>query len=224
MTSKSKSRKSREPEEYVPQYIVEPLETAFELLKWSSSPIYVNNLVRLRTHMDQRSALAHAVLNAIYIPYREGELYGQEISQVELVHMFRRELAIMLLEKVPDTDKLYVELIGKGAWLQMISTDVEVLKSQLENPTIEFTSVMIEHVSNVLNKDIYIIDSETQDVVLLSGDLELMCQKRSSIVLLRMRKHYELLAIRTSSGDYISHFSPDHPWIETLYDRLAERV
>lgn len=198
-----------------------PVEKAFELLDWKT-PVAHDGFCRLMTHTDPGSSLVHACLNAICIPYRTGKLFNQDIGQVEFAHMFRKELALLLDEEVPGTDKLYVELIGNGSWVAMESTNINMLAAQLRIPTIEFDPVMIEHLSNVIDKNIYIINAETQDIEVDSIDTGTRYKKdRSAIVVLRVRKHHELTCLRVFSGEYLTHFASTHPWIQRL-DKIIE--
>lgn len=217
-----KSKRERAPEtEWEPNMV--PLDCPFELIEWAKSPVYVPNMVRILTHMDTGSSLVHAVLNAFYIPYREGKLFGQDISQVELVHLFRRELALMLLKTMPNKSITYVEELGNGSWVNMESTDINTLSTQLMSNT-DFDPVMIEHLSNVTNTDIYIIDAEHQDLDRSPFDLETRYKMRSSIVILKLHSHYELVGLRLNSGEFITLFSHKHHWINSMYNRLAERM
>ena len=203
---------------------ISPLEHPFEVLDWESSPIWISNMVRLLTHMDIGSSLVHATINAFYIPYRKGLLFGQNISQVEMVHVFRNELAVSLLKNVPGRDTTYVEELGNGTWVSMFSTNIENLIYQLRTPTFDFDSVMIEHLSNVIDKDIYVISAELQDIDSTSIDMCTRYKKRPSIVVLQLKKHYELMGIRLPGGEFITIFSPSHPWIQSLNIRLGNRM
>jgi hypothetical protein len=203
---------------------IRPVEKAFELLDWKT-PVAHDGFCRLMTHTDPGSSLVHACLNAICIPYRTGKLFNQDIGQIEFAHMFRKELALLLNEEVPGTDKLYVELIGNGSWVAMESTNMNTLAAQLHISTIEFDPVMIEHLSNAIDKNIYIINAETQDVEVDSIDIETRYKKdRSAVVVLRVKNHYELTCLRRFSGEYVTHFASSHPWIVTLDSIIKSKV
>lgn len=206
------------------QTTISPLEHPFEILVWEHSPVWIKGLARILTHMDVGSSIVHATINAFYIPYRNGQLFGQDVSQVEFVRMFRKELAHALVKPFPDKETTYVEELGKGAWVQMASTDVNTLMYMFENTGVEFNPVMIEHMSNVVEKDIYIIDAELQDLSSDSVDFDCRYKKRSSIVILKLKRHYELLGVRTNTGEFITNFSHNHPWILQMYQRLSDRI
>lgn len=201
---------------------IRPLETRFELLTWTS-PVAYANMTRILTHMDNGSSFVHACLNAFYIPYRDGKLYNQNIGQVELTHMFRRELATSLLLPSP-SGKKYVELLGNGTWVSMTSTNIETLAFQLGSPSVPFDSVMIEHISNVIDKDIIIIDAETQDIIVDSIETSTRYKNRTTIILLSVKNHYEVMSIRLKTGEFITHFHPNHAWVRQLRNLIALKV
>ena len=224
-----KKKKKETDDDYATELLVQtnklrPLEKSFEFISWTSAVSY-EDVCRVLTHMDTGSSLVHACLNAICIPYRDGKMYNQQISQIEFVHMFRRELASALLENVSIYDETkYVELLGHGSWVAMESTDIDVLMSRLITPSCEFDPVMTEHLSNVLDKDIFIIDSETEDILLDSDEPTTRYKKRQSIVVLKVENHYELLAIRKLSGEFITHFDTNHPWIQKLHSIIVAKT
>jgi hypothetical protein len=193
---------------------IRPLERSFEVLNWTSHVAWTD-MCRIMTHMDPGSSLIHATLNAFCLPYRDGLLYNQEISQIEFAHVFRKELAYSLSSDSGD-GREYVELLGNGSWISMTSTDMDVLSDQLKTPSHEFDSVMIEHLSNVIEKDIFIIDAETEDIVIDSVELSTRYKNRLSIVILKVKEHYELLCLRRFCGEFITHFDPEHEWIKKL--------
>lgn len=205
------------PEDSHPSYFLQPLSEPKEAVTWERS---VKHLYRFITHQDGGSSIVHTCLNAIYKPYRNGKLHSLDISQVEMVAMFRRELAQALgVEKSPGVQ--YAHLLCNGAWVADLTTDIENMYLRLANPGCEFDDIMIEHLSNVLNIDLYIISAESRE--LLTNVPLIRYQKRSSVVILQLRKHYELLGLVLPTGEHVTHFDHSYPWIQRLYQQIVRQ-
>jgi hypothetical protein len=76
----------------------------------------------------------------------------------------------------------------------------------------------MEYISDQVNKDIYILDGQRQDVY-YNNELNLI-KGRKSIVLYYANQHYETVGLRNVRGAVETHFSPDHPFIQFLRRRL----
>ncbi|HLX54829.1 MAG TPA: hypothetical protein VKR58_12850, partial [Aquella sp.] len=76
-----------------------------------------------------------------------------------------------------------------------------------------------EFVSNVFNKDIYIINYSTQDLYITGKDDDILYKNRDSIVLIWYREnHYDLLGI-IENNKLRTLFDTNHPFITLLKDR-----
>jgi len=206
------------------EYDLKPLSVSSELLHWEDSPIYYPAMVRIITPMDGENAFFYAILNAFYFPYREGILFNQQISQRQLVNMFRQELITSLNVPVHNGNEndTYLSIIGNGYYLKN-SPDPTDLERQLKSNT-SISYIVREHVSNVVNKDIYIIDASTQDIHVSPSDLQLLYKQRVSIFILKLSHHYELLGCRKPNGDFQTSFMPDHPWVKKIYTLINRRL
>ena len=83
-------------------------------------------------------------------------------------------------------------------------------------------SVYHEYVSNLLNKDIYILDHEKKDVYILP-DPEIYYKGRNSIVLLWSNNHYDLVGLNTDKG-IKTYFSPNSDFIRYIRSRIYTKT
>ncbi len=83
------------------------------------------------------------------------------------------------------------------------------------------SNIYNEFISDQLDKDIYILDAVKQDVYMTGTDHDLLYKDRTSIVILYMPGHYELVGV--INDDYIeTTFKPDHPLIQLLQERMSQ--
>ena len=81
-----------------------------------------------------------------------------------------------------------------------------------------------EFISNILNKDIYILDVMKKDIYVTGKDLDILYKGRESIVLLYIPGHYELVGIRNNNNDIKTLFDSDHPFIQSIQTRMMELI
>lgn len=184
------------------------------------------NMVRIRTIADG-SCFFHAIAKAYYTPYQVGMLDGKAIDRQKLIKALRRDLAIKLGQPAdpadPDGPTNY-DLLSRGK-LQEFAKGVP--QYSLENMQKELSSTAPvsnsynEYISNQLNKDIYLLDGETNDVMITGNDDDILYKDRDSIVILYIPGHYELVGIQTEDG-IITHFRSTHPFIQAIRNRMAE--
>lgn len=173
------------------------------------------NLVRFATPPDG-SCLFHAIANSFYQPYRTESINGKHISRAKIISSLRKELA----EKL---DKYYETLNNKNTLT--FSKDVpeftlQHMKSELDsNNSIGYG--YIEYIGNVLNKDIYILESSRKNVYKTDDQSLIIKGNRPSIVLYYVNdNHYELIGVKNDDGTFNTHFSPEHKFIKFLYGKL----
>jgi hypothetical protein len=216
--------------------ILEPLTAAaaWEYLDWDGYPFSYPEMVRIRT-LPGGGALLHAVFNAYFVPYRSNRFThaSEAVERRDLVNKYREYLAKRLGEKV-EPDKINSPTIhrtlagGKMHYYSEIRREykLEVMQSELCDPDFFIDDKYLELIANELDKDIYILDSVTRDVVVFETvDPSMYYRGRPSIVLLYLPAgHFELVGIHRPNDDACTHFAPDAPFIEALYRRYMERL
>lgn len=171
------------------------------------------------------SCFFHSVLNAVFVEYREiTSLPTQEERERkirELVFEFRSGLAERLEQKDKDGKTVYSRL-SRGSLEEFSKTNPKYTLENLLNElrsTSDVDYVYFELVSDSVNIDIYVIDENSKKPYKI-GDNELLIKNRPSIVLLFSGNHYDLVGVRTSSGEFQTIFDPKHPFIQKLKTTL----
>lgn len=205
----------------------------YEDLNWSGEFTFPG-MVRIRTIADG-SCYFHAIANAYYPPYQTGILNDKAISKTQIVRSLRSDLALRLAQPVDPLNPispLNYDLLGRGQLktfaLGMLNNgiyDRNIPIYTLENMQRELRSgeaidnVYHEFISNQLNKDIYILDGENQDVQFTGDDYDLLYKGRPSIVLYYFPEHYELVGIKEEKSIQ-TYFDPDSEFIQAINQRL----
>ena len=202
------------------------MDREYEPLNWPNRSFNYPNMVRIRTQADG-SCFFHAIAKAYYTPYQVGILDGKAIDRSRLIQSLRRDLAIKLGQPIDANNPkgtTYYDLLSRG---QLKEFAKEVPQYSLENMKRELASSAPvdnsynEFVSNQLNKDIYLLDGEKQDVMITGNDDEILFKNRESIVILYIPGHYELVGLQTSDG-IKTHFKPTHDFIRAIRFRIQE--
>lgn len=178
-------------------------------------------IVRIFTPPDG-SCLFHAILNGFSTSYHSGMLNGKQINKEKMVSLFRKELAEKLAETIPGESHTYYESLNNG---NMKEFSEAVPEFSLKNMQAELNSNnsigygYLEFISDIIEKDIYILDADRQDIYI--SDEAAVKGDRSSIVIYYsdFTGHYELIAIKTEDS-FASHFSPKHSFIKFLYEKI----
>lgn len=157
--------------------------------------------------------LFHSLLYAFYTPYREEILNGKVLSKLQIVVNLRHELSDRL-DGVYDT--LSGGNIGKFAEAVPEFALAHMKKELKSNNYIGYG--YIEYISNLINKDIYIINGETSDIY-ISDELPYLIKGRTSIVLYYKNYHYEPIGLK-QDGIYYCHFKSNHPFIKFLRGKI----
>jgi hypothetical protein len=205
----------------VPEKLPDPVGR-YLLLSWGggfeSWPLY-----RISTIGDG-SCLFHALANAFILPYRTEKLNSKKISRKEIVTNLRHNLASRLKDQVPgspDGRRYYDELHNgyTGLFSQIVPEfRLDYMMTQL-NSSAYIGYGYMEYIGNVLNKDIYILDALHQGLYRTITDEYQYTIKgnRNSVVIYWNGGHYELIGLKDNQGKMVTHFSPDHSFIEFLY-------
>jgi hypothetical protein len=210
-----------------------------EPIEWDDEdPFHYPNMVRIRT-INDGSGFFHAVLNAYFIPYRSGKIGidDESVGRREMVVAWREMLAKRLAEPYdksnPKSPMVY-DVLSRGK-LRLFGASIPNhslydLQAKLGNPSYFADESFLELVSNEIGRDIYILDGFKHDVYRWQSskdDYDLFYKHRPSIVLIYIHEHFELVGIAKMTADnimedVITHFNPDHPFIQKLYQRVSE--
>lgn len=166
----------------------------------------------------------HSVLRAFNSNYINAKTI---FDRVNMARTFRNALADRLIETDPLTGNEYYFGLNNGK-LEEISEGVreytkESLRKELlsSNPV---DNIYQELISNAINKDIYIIDSETKDVYYTGSAFSLYYKGRNSIVVYYSPGHFEVIGIKHSDGSVDTLFTPEHALIRSCNDRLLDKI
>ena len=197
-------------------------------LNWGNGEFNYPGMVRIGTPPDG-SCFFHAIASAYFLPYRRGSIDGVPMDRYAFIRDLRYDLAIKLDEKVDPQNSnspIHYDLLSRGN-LREFAGDIqqytlESMKREL-NSDRSVDNVYNEFISNILEKDIYLLDITTQDIYVTGDDFDILYKGRSSIVTLAIPGHYELVGLQTSTG-IKSLFDADHPFIQSIKSRLREKI
>lgn len=207
-----------------------PLSSSeYQRLNWkSTSNFYYPSLVRIRTDSDG-SCFFHAITKAYFKPYVAGKLNGRALDRKKFIRGLRNDLSDKLASRVRPKDPespIYYEILSRGE-LPKISESIPSysLKSlqQLLRSGKPVDNIFNEFVSNELDKDIYILDYNKQDVYITGQDSDILYKDRDSIVILYIPGHYELIGV-LEEGKIQTLFDPDHPFISSIRNRIIQNI
>jgi len=202
-----------------------PLITSeIQILNWSRGPFNYPGMVRIATPGDG-SCLFHAIAKAYSVVYKTGVLDGVPLNRRDFIRNLRRQLSERLAEKNPKGERYY-DLLGKG--------EVAKLGKELDEYTLKSLQALLDSdrhvgyeflqfISDILTKDIYVLNEPTRDVY-VTGDTDessTLYMGRPSIVILSLGNHFELVGITEPEG-IRTLFSPNHPFISAIRDRLRK--
>lgn len=201
----------------------EPHEWSF--LHWAGFP---SNLVRIGTPMDG-SCFFHAIAKACMEPYQTQSYGEKHINRGEFVKRFRKTLSKTLNAPVcPHHPSIrHYHLLSRG---QLPEFSKNVPHYSLSNMMNELDSnAPVDHaynefISNLIKKDIYLLDFQRQDVYITGDDRDILYKDRDSIILLVLPGHYELVGILVGENTIQTVFPPYHPLIQEIHQRLHEKI
>lgn len=185
-------------------------------LNWTLYP----GLVRISTEMDG-SCFFHAILKSFFLPYKTGFLDGKPLNRSTFAFDLRKSLSRKLGAPVEPNNPLsptYYATLSRGK-LAEISKDVpdlslDYMQKELAS-RLPIDNKYNEFISNVLDKDIYLLDYNTKDVYITGADDEILYKNRPSIVILVLPGHYELIGLQTNSGVQ-TLFDPSSNFIQNI--------
>lgn len=198
---------------------------SYESLSWNGKLSYPGMVV-IPTISDG-SCFFHAILSAFFIPYKAQQYDGNPVDRKKFVLDLRKDLANKLGDSIdpndPDSPTHY-DILSRSELREMSKEMPEYSLSSLQLKLKTSSSVgneFNEFISNVLEKDIYILDSVKQDVYVTGNDFDILYKNRPSIVILFSPGHYELVGIN-ESGKISTLFDFNHPFIATIRKRLED--
>jgi hypothetical protein len=209
-----------------------PVGDFYRKIVWKNG--YENwDLIRINTASDGH-CLFHAIANSFFVPYHTEILEGNKIKRIEIVKQMRKRFSENLSSPISSEPnaKTHYEIInsGKTAEFPLCPDSLEYdfslnnMKKQLDsNKYIGYG--YIEYISNILDKNIYILNDSNSDLYPYEKtELPNIYKKnRSSIVLYFSFNHYELVGIM-NNGIVDTYFDSDHTFIKFLYNRVLEKI
>jgi hypothetical protein len=119
--------------------------------------------------------------------------------------------------------KTNYDILGNGSVKSMAETlpmySLENMQKEL-NSNSPVSNLYNEHISNMINKDIYILSADKKDVYMFGDDYSLLYKNRDSIVIIYLTGHYELVGLRDQEGVEKTLFSYKHPFIQLIRERI----
>ncbi len=167
---------------------------------------------------SKEDSLFHAIALACFKPYVTGVLRGERINKDKIVSDMRTEMAQKLNYGTGMGESRVYDMLNGG---HRIPISYDELYSQFLGTS--STSVcMLEHISNCINRDIYIYDHNINDLW-YTGDESFRLQDRNSILLYRENNEiYSVVGIKKEDDVVFSHFSPSCEFITFLKFRLKQ--
>lgn len=198
-----------------------------EKLSWGTYLTDTWALYRIYVPSDG-SCLIHALLGSFYIPYIRSMREERIRDATHIVKSLRHELSVKLSAVNSGTMKTYYSELHDGYTSTFAdSTYGEGREYTLRGMKELFDSDawlgfgQMQHISNQLNKDIYVLDLVSKDIYNMGrSDMPSLYKDRESVILLYTYSHYELVAYETN-GNYYAHFKHDNPLIQYLYERMV---
>ncbi|PCJ29225.1 MAG: hypothetical protein COA94_02080 [Rickettsiales bacterium] len=189
-------------------------------LPWTRSSVY-----RLKTIGDG-SCFFHALSLSYYLPYISNISNGTKFNRRQFVKDLRLDLSNRLASKVDKFDKnskTFYEYLSRGKLHEM---SLVLDKYKLYNMQEELKSnspvdnTYNEFISEILDKDIYLIDIAKMDVYITGNDMDLLYKGRDSIVIGIIGNHYELIGTMNNLGIMSTLFSSENKFISDIKNRM----
>ena len=176
------------------------------------------DLVRVATELDG-NCYFHAIAKAYFKPYIMGKVGEGVFDRTEFVRNLRKDLSLAL-------PAVYSKL-ANGELLEISKTvpkySLQNLQKELDSNS-PISNYFNEFISDSLNIDIYVLDAKTKDVYMFGADLKLLYKNRKSVVLLYLPGHYELIGLLKDQSTVETYFSPTHPLIKKIRERIDSKL
>lgn len=195
-------------------------------LIWEEGEFSYQNMVRLYTIADG-SCFFHAVVNAFFVPYQTEMDNGYHFDRKKFIKNFRKDLATTLNDPISPKDSTTpYELLSRrqlaklAKELDMEEYTLKNMQEELENPNKWVWTLYLEYISNQIDKDIYILDSEKEDIY-ITGEEDILHTGRDSIVILYLLDHFETVGLNIN-GKICTLFDTNSTFISKIRMRLRE--
>ena len=201
-------------------------------LDWAENGFDRFKMESIETPSVANECFFHAILYDFFIPYRMKREAYLEVDQSRIVQELRKNLSLILALPINPLNRnqgTVYQHLARGK-LEEISKalpeySLRSMQARLESASpigLEF----LELISDVLSKDIIILDSTTKDVYFPEKDDGILYKNRDTVVILYNRPvnqdgigHYESIGLRVG-GSLQTHFSSEHSFIKFLKERL----
>lgn len=186
--------------------------SSIEVLDWRGlSDFYYEGMVK-KDEIADGSCFFHCIADSFYKPYQLGT-----IDRKDFVRKLRKDLSLRLDSEYSSLSRGKLREYSR----ELQDFSLSNLKRQLDS--YEFVDNRFnELVSNILNKDIYILDYEKRDVYITGNDDEILYKNRESIVIIWYNQnHFDLVGI-IEDDKLITLFKPNHPFIINIKDRMKQ--
>lgn len=199
----------------------------YKLLNWTDEKFEYYNMVKFDTIGDG-SCFLHALLMSFYKPYQMNR-----INRRQFVRDLRTNLSKKLESKVNPLDqesKIYYDIISNGNLREESKFIPEFSQQSLVKDLDSnkyLSNIYNEFISDLLNRDIYILDMNKKDVYMTGTDFNILYKNRLSTVILytqnikfETKNHYELIGILNSNNTVRVGFEPDDKFIISIRNRM----
>jgi hypothetical protein len=161
------------------------------------------------------SCFFHSIMLAINPDYIKESLS----NRINMIHNLRKNLAD-LLDKDKSENLTWYNYLSRGTLKILSETIDDYSLDNMKKELLEMGPVdekFYEYVSDILNIDLYIINSSNNNIVNLEKDF--YYKQRNSICLYFTPGHYELLSVKRNDTLYLQLPHTD-PFILSLYSQL----
>lgn len=199
-------------------------------LDWTKDdPISYAGMVKLQSTQDH-SSLLHSILKAYSLIYITQEYKGQRLDRCSYIRKLREDLANQLSKPTdasrPDSPTLYETLNG-GTMDEIAkynsSYSLSSMQDRLRNDQ-ELGVEYIEFLSNLLDKDIYVLDEMKRSIFPVGVEPKHLYKGRKSIVIIYSENisRYDLVGL-LEGGRVKTYFRPANPFIVMLRTQAKKR-
>lgn len=212
----------------LPNNIKGPVGNYYANIEWNNG-FEGWNLVRISTPGDG-NCLFHAIANSFFPAYHTEKLKGKTMTRDKIISLMRKGLSNRLADKIDGKSLTYYESLHNGNTASFAKESglhqytLSYMQDQL-NSSNSIGYGYMEFINNILNKDIYVLDANRNDIYSYDKSELLLINKgnRKSVILYYVNdNHYELVALR-NGNEFITHFYPEHSLIEFLYSRVVAK-
>jgi hypothetical protein len=167
----------------------------------------------------------HAISMAMFKPYQKEEDENGEYSRRDHVVGLRAELSRKLATINHRTGLTYYNSLSRGGLGDFSKNVPEYSLQNMQKQLLSddwVDNVYNEYISEVLCIDLYVLNEDTKDVMIMGDDSEILYKTRNSVVLIYKPScgHYNLVGI--DQKDHVqTYFLPDNEFIKIVLGRMS---